>query len=274
MALRSEVFHNCRIKSYPDGLRQILVAQRDIFCESGWEARDEKRAVRASKRREESSDDSSARAKRRARSAVYDLAMSNPFRFFVTLTLDRRNVDRYDVNEVTRKLNSWLDNRVRRNGLAYVLVAEKHKDGGIHFHGFFNDALPVVDSGTLDTGSGKPRKPRSARERAALLAAGAHVVYNLPAWTLGFSTAIELYGERRAACAYVCKYISKAEEKVGGRWYYSGGALARPIVELCDVEYEDFCDAEGGSSFVIDGLGCRCVRFDVEGGVESVESLG
>lgn len=90
-------------------------------------------------------------------------------------------VDRYDASAVTRKLNSWLDNQVRRKGLAYVLVAERHKDGAVHFHGFFNDALPVVDSGTLSIGGGKPRKPRSARERARWLEQGAHVVYNLPA---------------------------------------------------------------------------------------------
>ena len=84
-----------------------------------------------------------------------------------TLTLDPARVNRYDVREVTRHLNHWLDNQVRRKGLAYVLVPERHKDGAIHFHGFFNDALEARDSGTVSLpGQKAPRRPRSARQRA------------------------------------------------------------------------------------------------------------
>ena len=79
----------------------------------------------------------------------------------VTLTLDQTQVDRYDMAAITRKLNAWLSNQVQRRGLIYVLVPERHKDGAIHFHGFFNDVLDRVDSGTMiPPGGGKPRKPR------------------------------------------------------------------------------------------------------------------
>ncbi len=78
------------------------------------------------------------------------------------LTLDPARVNRYDVREVTRHLNHWLDNQVRRKGLAYVLVPERHKDGAIHFHGFFNDALEARDSGTV---SARPESPQEAQER-------------------------------------------------------------------------------------------------------------
>ena len=59
-------------------------------------------------------------------------------------------------------------------------------------------------------------------------------------WKLGFSTAIELYGEYRSAVGYVCKYISKAQEKIGGRWYYSGGQLDKPSVSLTDIDFDAF----------------------------------
>lgn len=129
---------------------------------------------------------------------------------------------------ITRRLNTWLDNQVRRHGLAYVLVPERHKDGAIHFHGFFNDAVKAVDSGHRD------------RE--------GHPVYNLPAWSLGFTTAIELYGDYHAAVGYVCKYIGKQGDKPGGRWYYSGGDLQRPAVEFADVSIREAVDLapEGG----------------------------
>lgn len=174
------------------------------------------------------------RAQRRARIAVRDLGLSNDWAYFVTLTLDAKRIDRYDPVEVVKHLNHWLDNRVRRDGLAYVLVPEHHKDGAIHFHGFFNDALPVVDSGHHD--------------------AGGHTVYNLPAWGWGFSTAIALYGERAAAVAYCCKYVAKQQEKIGGRWYYSGGKLRRPDVEWCDVDFDALADCQGTEPFTIDGL--------------------
>ena len=284
--LADDIRHNCRIKKYPDGSREILVADRCIFREAGYESIGvEKKldklffdaevdAVELSQyslaRREASEAAKAAanleRAKRRARSAVSDLALSNEFRYFVTLTLAPDKINRYDAAEVTRKLNNWLDNRVRRDGLAYVLVAERHKDGAIHFHGFFNGALPVEDSGTIDLGGGKPKRPRSAAQRAAWLAQGGRIVYNLPGWSLGFTTAIELYGERRAAVGYVCKYITKASGKVGGRWYYSGGALQRPSVELCRVEFDDFLALDSARTFTLDELGARVIKFTMEGG--------
>lgn len=294
LEIEAHIRHNCRIKTYPDGSAVILLADRAIFREPGWEeaapkepdaaklwaALEEKAEAvelsqyalaRAEADEAERAAASLARAQRRARNAVRDLALSNDFRFFVTFTLDAAKVDRYDVAAITRKLNSWLDNRVRRDGLAYVLVPERHKDSALHFHGLVNDALPVTDSGTIDRGGGKPRRPRSAAERARWLAAGGHIVYNLPAWSLGFSTAISLYGERRAAVGYVTKYIGKQMKpdgtagKIGGRWYYSGGALRRPSVRYCDIDTRDF-DAYNGYEFRLDDLGgVRCKIIETEG---------
>ena len=79
------------------------------------------------------------------------------------------------------------------------------------------------------------RKPRSKAQRDEWLANGGQVVYNLPGWTLGFTTAMELYGEYPAAVAYVCKYIGKDGEKPAGRWYYSGGDLREPHVEYGEL---------------------------------------
>lgn len=259
----NQITHNCRIKSYPDGSTEMLVASVPVFRESGWELADkwEKEPRGAAVR-----DGDTARAKRRAKTAVSDLALCNDFRYFVTLTLDGARVDRYDVQAVTRKLNAWLDNAVRRKGLAYVLVPELHKDGAVHFHGLFNAALGAVDSGTVDIGTGKPRKPRSRAQRAQWLAEGGHVVYNLPDWSLGFTTAIELYGDRRQAIGYVCKYITKTADKVGGRWYYSGGALAHPSVTLCDVDYDDFEGYNLGYEFTVAAVGARMIKIIQEDG--------
>lgn len=298
--ISENIRHNCRSKKYPDGSREVIVADRDIFREPGWQDAsdapkqshkwDSKEAepdvaelsqyalARKEDAERKRAADSLDRAQRRARAAVRDLGLCNDWRFFVTLTLDAAKVDRYDVAAITRRLNVWLDNRVRRDGLAYVLVPERHKDGAVHFHGFFNDALAAVDSGTVvRAAGGKPRRPRSAKQRAAWLAEGGHVVYNLPAWDFGFTTAIELYGDRRSAVGYVCKYIAKQQRpddagamrpgKIGGRWYYSGGALRRPAVEFADVDYSEFEDVSG-YEFAVENLGAKCKKIIVEGGLE------
>ena len=242
-----ELMHNCRVKTYPNGSQEVLLTREAIFRESGWELSDKWKTEAKAEGAASSEAANLARAKRRARAAVKDIALSNEFTHFVTFTLDASKVDRYDINAVVKKLNMWLDNRVRRNGLKYVLVPELHKDGAVHFHGFINDCLGLVDSGTLTGGELKrPRKPRSSREREKLLASGCHVVYNVTDWKLGFSIAIDLYGDYRAAVNYTCKYISKEQQKIGGRWYYSGGALRKPDVVLSDIDYNQFlCDNEG-----------------------------
>ena len=192
------------------------------------------------------------RSMRRARAKVRRLALANEFRYFVTLTLDPAKVDSHDGAAVVKKLNAWASNAVQRNGLRYILVPERHKKGGIHFHGFFSDALPAVDSGTIRVPwAKKPRKPRSAAERAEWLAAGGRIVYNLPGWALGFTTAMEIYGDYPAAVAYVCKYIGKEGTKPAGRWYYSGGDLKEPPVEYFELSPGELVAEYGDRAMVI-----------------------
>lgn len=172
--------------------------------------------------------DDMLRSMRRARAKVRRLALANEFSYFVTLTLSPEQVDRYDPAAIMRKVNRWLDNMVRRKGLRYVLVPERHKDGAFHFHGFFaGEGLEAVPSGHTDSQG--------------------HPIFNLPQWGYGFTAAIALYGTYSAAVGYVTKYIGKQDgERPMGRWYYSGGDLKEPQKEYCVMEYgqlrEDFKD--------------------------------
>lgn len=280
---------NTRIKSYPNGTSQILVCDRAIFGRSGWEetwggggtwaANDPKvKTTRKKKEEGEVARGDVERSVRRARAQVRDYALCTPFKYFVTLTLDKTKIDRYDVAAITKKLRVWADNQVRRKGLAYILVPERHKDGAIHFHGFFNDALEAVDSGTMTLAGWKaPKKPRSAAQRREWEKQGAHPVYNLPAWTLGFTTAIELYGTYEAAVSYVCKYIGKDMEpdatgalqpqKIGGRWYYSGGALRLPEVTYCNSSLREVEQSEDAFRFDVQAAGLSFVQVTVKSSV-------
>ena len=233
---------------YPDGSYDIIAADRPIFSPRRAEDGDAKRPrpkpqeapvgaededAKRPRPKPKAKPSSLARAQQRARARVRRLALANEFRWFVTLTVDPQKIDSYDVAAVTRRLNQWLSNHVRRNGLAYILVPERHKSGRVHYHGFFNDAIVAVDSGHCD-------------DRG-------HTVYNLPQWDYGFTTAIELYGEYHAAVGYVCKYIGKESEKIGGRWYFSGGNLQEPVemfVDICradiqEMQTEEFVEEYG-----------------------------
>lgn len=253
---------NAIIYSYPNGDFDILCASDLWFQAPGWEAafgeeKPPRAAPAAREKGKKSEGDDRLRSARRARAKLRRLALSNGFTHFVTLTLDREKVDRYDPKAIMAKVNRTLDNLVRRQGLAYILVPELHQDGAYHFHGFIRGRIELVDSGTIRRpGDPKPRRPHSAQERAEWLKAGGHVVYNWPAWGLGFSTALSLYGDYAAAVAYVCKYIGKQDgERPMGRWYYSGGGLAEPPKEYALLDFREI-----GQRFQDDA-----VEFDLPG---------
>lgn len=193
-----------------------MIFTSGVFAVGVERPEDAKPAAREAGKKAEGQD--MERSMRRARAKLRRLALANDFEYFVTLTLDPARIDRYDGAAVVKALGRWADNMVRRHGLRYILVPERHKDGAFHFHGFVaGRGLEVADSGVC--WDDRP-------------------VYNLPQWTMGFSTAQRLYGSYHAAVGYCCKYIGKQSgERALGRWYYSGGPLAEPAKEYIEVDY-------------------------------------
>lgn len=243
-----DIGHNAIFYQYPDGSFDLIARSDGFFQAPGWEDHEGKFSTacnnvekRAREKRVKSSGTDMKRSMQRARAKVRRLALSNDFRWFVTLTLDGSKIDRYDPEVIAKALSRWCDNRVRRHGLKYILVPEMHKDGAFHFHGFFNDAVEAVDSGHTDKNG--------------------HRVYNLPEWELGFTTAVELYGDYSAAVGYVCKYIGKQNgQRPMGRWYYSGGALRQPDKQYLDVNYRDLTEKWNGKEFAIPGAKIAIVK--------------
>lgn len=165
---------------------------------------------------------------KRAIDKAFEIGLANDFKYFITLTLDKEKIDRYDRVLIYKKLRSWLCNRVQRNKMDYILFPEYHKleDGqterAIHFHGLVNaEGLDLVDSG---------RKTKAGQE-----------IFNLTNWKYGFSTVIELDG-RTAIVRYVTKYITKGNEKIFGKYYLSGGkTLKREVpAEYLNLDYNEF----------------------------------
>lgn len=238
----SEGKYNGRAKLYPskNGALTIveeMVCSNFIFNPNGLELRGLRGEMKIGKPTPEL--EKIARSKARANAKIKDLILCNQFDYFVTLTLSPDKVNRNDYDSIIKRLNTYLANRVKRNGLYYVGVPELHKKGGFHFHFLMNDCLPLVDSGTVvRPNGGRPVRTETARKQGYSLD-DCRTVYNLKDWKLGFTTAIRLQGDRRAIARYVGKYITKGQ-KVGGRWYYSGGDLRRPKYFYFNTDYDSF----------------------------------
>lgn len=235
-------FFNCRLKYYSvsdfeEGkAAQVFVANQEIFpdqdCALTTKGCGNRRKKGAGDTDTLGVSDSISRSFSRAKQCAFDYMMCNSdLKMFVTLTFSPAACDRYSWTEIIHRLNIWLDNRVRRDGLKYVLVPEYHKDGAIHFHGLFTDTLPRSWSGLYHN----RRK-----------------VYNLDSWKYGFTTAKIVRGNREAVVKYIYKYMSKAAakdcngnwepRKIGGRYYLHGGDLRSPIYEYVRVNYADLDD--------------------------------
>ena len=234
--------HYAKVYVYPSGSMDIVSSSDPDFGPSGWEqSEDYSQALpwdNTEDHRRKCADpetEDRQRSMRRARSKLRRMALANDFKWFVTLTLDPQKVDSHDGAAVVKKLNAWCSNMVQRKGLRYILVPERHKKGGIHFHGFFNDCLEVVDSGHTDKQG--------------------HTIYNLPQWSLGFTTAIELYDDYEKAVGYVCKYVGKQGEKPAGRWYYSGGDLKEPEVLYTEINPRELVENFGEKVLIINPPG-------------------
>ena len=237
----------------PDGVEEYNKTER--LRREAWAAQLDEEYGHARPQRSAQPEGCAARSQRRAKQRLRDYILCNDFSNFVTLTLSPDEIDRRDYAAIMKKLNRYLDNRVRRNGLKYIGVPELHKSGGFHFHFLTNDTLPLVYSGTVvRPNGGRPVKEATAMRQGFDIGA-CRRVYNVKDWRLGFTTSIYTYGDREAVAAYIGKYITKSYGKIGGRWYYSGGELLKPVYKYRRESFGDFVGDYGfqcdGGAFII-----------------------
>lgn len=226
-ATESAISSNARIKSYPV-CSIVQVANAPIFRESGWEPQKRPYEVPV-KGKGKNSARSLEVSRARAKSAIRDIALCNPFTHFFTWTLNARLVDRYDDEAVKKKLENTLRNLVRRRGFRYVCVPERHKDGALHFHGLCIPGGVRLDRAVspcgneLSTNSGRP-------------------IYNMRDWPWGFSTCIPIDENYARTVNYLLKYMTKDSEKIFGKWYLSARDLRKkPDIFLLDgMDYDSF----------------------------------
>lgn len=240
------LLYNVRVKTFPDGHKQYIWADHFIFRldledDSPVLIEDVKRRYdRISLKRKISKfclyegelpeEDVSVRFKRnlsRAINVVYDLARSNEFDWFITLTLNPEYVDRYDYESCSSIIKKFTD-RLRKYGCKWLIVPEQHEDGAFHFHGLVSGDLPLTPSGKTwyneVEGYTQP-------------------VYNLATYEFGWTTATEIVHPDRCA-TYVTEYLTKKPcVPKGKKCYWASKSLVRPEIDYVttfrDVMYAD-----------------------------------
>lgn len=185
-----------------------------------------------------------AKSYNRARQACFDYLMCNPeLDTFLTFTVDPAKFDRFDYDEICKYLSRWLDNRVRRKGLMYILVPERHKNGAIHFHGLANfRGLCLNHSGKYNWGKYHTVGDLTLTRIAGGIPLDAVPIYNVGDLALGFSTAVKVTGAdaQTKVSKYIWKYMTKQDgAKIGGRYYLHGGPLRKPRLEFSNESFEE-----------------------------------
>lgn len=143
----------------------------------------------------------------RTRSKIFELAMCNPWEYFVTLTLSSR-YDRHDISAYKRSLSKWLNNLNYRNGcnIKYLLIPEQHKDGSWHMHGLFMG----IPSSFLVPFTLHDHLPY----RVLNLIREGREIFNWPDYAKKFGyVTCERIRDFVACAKYITKYITKELEK-------------------------------------------------------------
>lgn len=224
---------NARLKSYPD-METMQVSNADIFRVSpyfedehgrppgrGYAVPPKGKAADPERALEES--------RRRAKNAVQDIALCNRFEYMFTWTLSPELIDRYNTDAVYRKVRAFLSHMTQRKRFRYIVIPEFHKDGAIHMHGLC--CLGEVALTPSIRQNGTIRRDGKGRQ-----------VFNMTAWTWGFSTCVRLDENYERAVNYVSKYITKSDTKIFGKWYLSSRCLKkRPdIYPLERIPYDEY----------------------------------
>lgn len=165
----------------------------------------------------------------KTKNTIYNIARSNKWDWFITLTFDRTKTDSSDYDTVVKKLSHYMNHLQQRlcSDIKYLIVPELHADKmHYHFHGLLADCpeMEFVFSGRWDKKSGR-------------------AIFNIPSWTFGFTTATAV-GDSTKASGYITKYITKESEVFlkNKKRYYSNRNTKRATAEKLNIDKYKFLE--------------------------------
>ena len=165
----------------------------------------------------------------RARTKVFDLAICNDFEYFITLTINKEKLDRYELKEYIKKLGQFIRNYRRdyEADIQYLLIPEKHKDGAWHMHGL----IKGIPKEQLKLFTLEDKLPYRLRE---LIKEG-RKIYNWEKYAEKFGwCTLETVRNQEAVSKYITKYVRKSFDTDRGitekesKLYYCSRGLRRP----------------------------------------------
>lgn len=163
----------------------------------------------------------------RAKNAVFELAICNPWRLFGTFTIDADLHPRDDLKGYYKKFSQWIRNYNKKYNIniKYLFVPERHKDGSWHMHGFIyglpESHLVPFKKGDLSK-NGNPI-PSDLWKNG---------YYNWTAYANKFGyNSFDFVQNHEAVSKYVTKYMTKDVEssvrEVNAKSYYNSRGLEK-----------------------------------------------
>lgn len=227
--------YNCRIYDYPAGQHVTIykktITRKDTEIENTEKNEHFTKAYKNEERTTEEENHCTKVSLSATKNRIYNIARSNTWDWFITLTFDREKTDSSDYDEIVRRLQIFLNHLQQRQcpNLKYLIVPEFHADNKhYHFHGLLSDCdgLRFKYSGH-DTKNEEP-------------------IYNILNWSWGFTTATRVTDTRRVS-SYITKYITKESQiflKEKNRYYCSRN-INRTKADFHIVDEEDFLKVYG-----------------------------
>lgn len=178
---------------------------------------------------------------RRMKELIFDIAYENscivPWEYFVTLTFNDNIVNALDYDKAKDKLKYWLDCMRRKSrGMRYLIIAELHKSGRIHFHGLFSnvnwDLICAVN-------------PHSNKK----IVVNGSQIYNIKDFTYGYTTVSKIK-DINAVSYYITKYITKDLLDIKNKkHYWTSKNLVKPksqyYMSYSDEDFYNFLNSNG-----------------------------
>lgn len=214
--------YNCRVFSYPTGQH---VTYYENTINTGNKNENFSKAHHNEERDNKQEEHCKNVSLNRTKNQIYNIARSNTWDWFITLTFDREITDSSDYDSVTEKLQNFLENFRKRYSpnMKYLIVPELHKDKEhYHFHGLLSN---VENMQFKFSGHYSKDKP----------------IFNIVNWKIGFTTATRVEDTQKVS-SYITKYITKASEQYlkNKKRYYASRNIEKAQPEYYVIEEEDF----------------------------------
>jgi len=160
----------------------------------------------------------------RAKRVILELALCNPWDYFVTLTISPDS-DRRNLQQWLKRFLQWVrDQRKKGQELAYILIPERHEDGSWHAHGL----LRGIRQSDIESFY-------AMRKRGVVvptkLVKGGYLNWTPYGEKFGYVSLGKI--KNPVACAFYCtKYVTKDNSRlvteVGWHLYRASQGLFRP----------------------------------------------